>query len=104
MGTIATELLEAKRDEHGRRITPAAERENVVRAYTESGLTQKAFAKKEGLKYSTFVSWVQGHRRQSSRAKVGFAVRGRVKTSHSGSPPKPATLCGVLLRSRFRRG
>ena len=47
MGTIATELLETKRDEHGRRITPAAEREALVRAYPESGLTQKAFAKKD---------------------------------------------------------
>ena len=47
MGTIATELLETKRDERGRRITPAAEREALVREYTESGLTQKAFAKKE---------------------------------------------------------
>jgi hypothetical protein len=36
MGTIATELLEAKRDERGRRITAAAEREALVRAYEES--------------------------------------------------------------------
>ncbi len=56
MATIATELLEAKQDERGRRITPAAEREALVRAYPESGLTQKAFAKKEGVKYSAFVS------------------------------------------------
>jgi transposase-like protein len=59
-------LLEAKQDERGRRITPAAEREALVRAYPESGLTQKAFAKKEGVKYSTFVSWVQAQRRQSA--------------------------------------
>lgn len=72
MGTIATELLEAKRDERGRRITPAAEREALVRAYTESGLTQKAFAKKEGVKYPTFVAWVQEHRRRSAKPKVGF--------------------------------
>ncbi len=39
MATIATELVEAKRDERGRRITPAAEREALVRAYPESGLT-----------------------------------------------------------------
>jgi len=72
MGTIATELLEAKRDERGRRITPAAEREALVRAYAESGLTQKAFAKKEGVKYPTFVAWVQEHRRRSARPKIGF--------------------------------
>jgi hypothetical protein len=31
-------------------ITPAAERETLVRAYQENGLTQKAFAKREGAK------------------------------------------------------
>jgi transposase-like protein len=72
MGTIATELLETKRDEHGRRITPAAKREALVRAYTESRLTQTAFAKKERVKYPTFVSWVQAQRRQRPRPKVGF--------------------------------
>ena len=72
MGTIATELMETKRDERGRRITPAAEREALVRAYRESGLTQKAFAKKEGVKYPTFVSWVQEQRRRSAKPKVGF--------------------------------
>ena len=72
MGTIAMELLETKRDERGRRITPAAEREALVRAYTESGLTQKAFAKKEKIKYPTFVSWVQEQRRGKAKPKVGF--------------------------------
>jgi transposase-like protein len=73
MATIATELIEAKRDERGRRITPAAEREALVRAYEESGLTQKAFAKQEGVKYPTFVSWVQECRRRRPGPKVGFA-------------------------------
>lgn len=73
MATIATELIEAKRDERGRRITPEAEREALVRAYEESGLTQKAFAKREGVKYSTFVSWVQERRRRRPEPKIGFA-------------------------------
>ena len=49
MRIIATELVESKRDERGRRITPASEREAVVRAYEASGLTQKAFARREGI-------------------------------------------------------
>jgi transposase-like protein len=73
MAIIATELIETKRDERGRRITPAAERETLVRAYEESGLTQKAFARQEGVKYTTFVSWVQGCRRRRPGPKVGFA-------------------------------
>lgn len=73
MGTIATELIEPKRDERGRRMTAAAERTALVRAYEESGLTQRAFAEREGVKYTTFVSWVQAARRLGTESKVGFA-------------------------------
>lgn len=73
MATIATELIESKRDERGRRITPAVEREALVRAYRESGLTQKAFAEREGVKYSTFVSWVQDAKRSMEQAVPRFA-------------------------------
>lgn len=72
MATIATELIESKRDERGRRITPRAEREAMVRAYEASGLTQKAFAERERINYPTFVSWVQESRRPSAPSKVGF--------------------------------
>jgi len=73
MGIIATELMEPKRDERGRRITRSNERETLVRAYEASGLTQKAFAKQEGMKYTTFVSWVQECRRRRPEPKIGFA-------------------------------
>lgn len=73
MGTIATELIEAKRDERGRKITPRAEREALVRTYQASGLTQKAFAARERINYTTFVSWVQDCGRRVGLAKVGFA-------------------------------
>jgi transposase-like protein len=73
MAIIATELIETKRDERGRRITPRAEREAVVRSYEQSGLTQKAFAQRERIKYPTFVSWVQACRRRGAAPKVGFA-------------------------------
>jgi transposase-like protein len=73
MATIATELIEVKRDERGRRMTRATERETLVRVYEESGLTQKAFAKQEGVKYTTFVSWVQECRRRRPGPKVGLA-------------------------------
>jgi hypothetical protein len=44
-----------------------------VRAYRESGLTQKAFAAREGVKYSTFVTWVQGAKQPVSAAPAKFA-------------------------------
>lgn len=73
MGTISTELIEAKKDERGRRIRSAEEREALLKEYRESGLTQAAFARREGVKYVTFVNWVQAARRQECRRKPGFA-------------------------------
>lgn len=98
MGTIATELLEPKRDERGRWTTPAAEREALVRAYTESGLTQKAFAKKEGVKYPTFVSWVQEHRRRSSTPKVGFAELTLPRAVAGVAPLEVRLADGTIIR------
>ena len=72
MATIATELIEAKRDERGRQIRPANERDALVRAYRESGLTQKAFAQREGIKYTTFVAWVQDAKRRTPLSAGGF--------------------------------
>jgi len=64
MASITTELVEtgAKRDERGRKITTPAERVALIAQYRDSGLTQKAFARREGIKYSTFTTWVQGRR------------------------------------------
>ena len=64
MTSITTELVEtgAKRDERGRKITTSAERVALIAQYRDSGLTQKAFARREGIKFSTFASWVQGRR------------------------------------------
>ena len=90
MGTIATELIEPKRDERGRRMTAAAERTALVRAYEESGLTQKAFAEREGVKYTTFVSWVQAaRRREGVDRKVRFA---------EVALPQPSAALEVQLR------
>lgn len=73
MATIATELIDLKRDTKGRQIRTAAERASLVEAYRRSGLTQRAFAEQEGIKYTTFVSWVQESRGAKPEAKVAFA-------------------------------
>ena len=67
MDTITTELVESKhkRDPRGRKYTSASEREQMLASFAQSGLTQRAFAQREGIKFSTFVSWVQGRRRAS---------------------------------------
>jgi transposase-like protein len=64
MASITTELVEtgSKRDGRGRKITTPAEKEALVAQYRDSGLTQRAFAEREGIKFSTFTAWVQGRR------------------------------------------
>ena len=66
-----------KRDARGRRIIPAEERTALLAAYERSGLTQRAFARQEGLNHSTFTAWWQGRRRAgevaSGPAKLRFA-------------------------------
>jgi DNA-binding transcriptional regulator YiaG len=74
----ATELLldESKSDRRGRRITSVARIEELLRAYDESGLTQAAFARREGVKYATFAHWVQARR-----------ARGEAPPVHTGANP-----------------
>jgi transposase-like protein len=77
MDTLRTELIEdgAKRDRRGRRILPAERIEALVSEYRASGLTQAAFARREGLKYPTFAGWVNARRAQAGRSTGGSAVR-----------------------------
>jgi transposase-like protein len=76
--TATTELVETgeRRDLRGRRITPAVRRAELVAAWRQSGLTQAAFARREGVRYPTFASWVQQARHVAGRPsapKVRFA-------------------------------
>jgi transposase-like protein len=77
MGVFETQLIETgeKRDGRGRKIRPADHRAEYVRTYQSSGLTMAAFARREGLKYSTFAGWVlKGSARGHGRlAPVRFA-------------------------------
>ena len=67
MGANLAELVDTgeKRDDRGRRIVAAKQREELVEAYKKSGLTQRAFAEQEGIKYYTFTEWVQQARQRS---------------------------------------
>jgi transposase-like protein len=76
MKTLTTELVDSgeKRDTRGRRIARKEERLALIAAYEESGLTQRAFANREGVKYCTFTTWLSQHRRGAGgRPKATFA-------------------------------
>ena len=57
METIAAELVEtgAKKDARGRRLAVREEAQAALAAYERSGLTQREFAKREGIKFFTFM-------------------------------------------------
>jgi hypothetical protein len=82
----ATELVETgeQRDALGRRRTPVERRKELLTAYRQSGLTQKAFARREGIKYTTFCCWAQAERR---KGKLAIAPAGRKHRRVEAPPP-----------------
>lgn len=84
----ATEVVNdgVARDRRGRRFTPLARRAELIEAWKASGLSQAAFARREGLQYPTFAGWVQAARRHSPvPAPVRFAEFRLPAASH-GTP------------------
>ena len=69
MKALTTELVDRgeKRDTRGRRIATAQERAVLIAAYESSGLTQRAFAEREGVKFCTFTTWLVRHRRAQEK-------------------------------------
>lgn len=65
---ITADLMadETKRDRLGRKLTVAARREELLNEYEQSGLTQAEFARRAGVNYPTFASWVQGRRERAA--------------------------------------
>ena len=64
METIAAELVEtgAKRDRRGRKLAVREEALAAIAAYEKSGLTQREFALREGIKFFTFTAWLKRFR------------------------------------------
>lgn len=60
-----------KQDEQGRRLADGAEREKLLEAFGASGLTQRAFARREGINSFTFATWL----RKKRLAALGPAPR-----------------------------
>ena len=62
-----------KRAARGRKIADSARRAEVVAAYATSGLTQKAFARQEGVNYHTLVAWLGREQRSApATGKISF--------------------------------
>jgi len=74
MKTVTAELedVSGKADAKGRRLVTAERKAELLPKYEASGLTQKVFAKQEGVKYCTFLSWLGKKRRKSVPTRPPF--------------------------------
>ena len=86
---------ESNLDSKGRRITPKERREGLLKEYEQSGLTQAAFARRAGINYPTFASWVQGRRERTTvslRAGEPMRAQQRVQFAEVNlpAPSQPA--------------
>jgi len=98
--TTTAELVETgeKRDALGRKHRPQDQRTELLAAFRASGLTQIAFARREGIKYSTFCTWVQKARevslvpatRTSAVPAKSAAPKPRVRFTELRLPAAPA--------------
>ena len=68
MEPIVAEVVEdqRKQDSRGHKIIDVARREQLLAAFAASGLSQRAFARREGLNFHTFVGWRQRYRGRAS--------------------------------------
>ena len=71
MEPIAAELMDEarKHDARGRKIATPERRAELLATFDGSGLTQRAFARREGVNFHTFVAWLQ--RRRSTATHHG---------------------------------
>lgn len=103
MRTEVAELLEdgTKRDQRGRRMTPREQRAVLVGAFHDSGLTQAAFARREGLNAKTLSHWVKAGagRRSGASGAMRFA-RVSVPDAMAGLPARleVALADGTIVR------
>lgn len=88
MVTTTTELIDTgeKRDGRGRRISTAERRAEAVAEWRGSGLTMAAFARREGIEYSTFAGWVLKAARKRPRSKRPRFAEVRVGPVLAASP------------------
>jgi hypothetical protein len=105
MGNITAELVESteKRDVSGRKLAGEARRMALMAAYDKSGLTQRAFCEREGVKYHTLVTWLVRRRRERSTPDQEESAPGTVRFAQVRLPRIGGTLeialpNGIVIR------
>jgi transposase-like protein len=91
---VVIETLEvARQDGRGRRLAGGAERETLLAAFAQSGMTQQAFAQREGINRFTLATWLRKKRAEGLRSEQRAAPR----FVEVGMPPTAAFSLEVVL-------
>lgn len=88
MEAIEAEVLDGgKRDGRGRKMLPEHEWKRLLKEYDKSGLTQKAFARREGINVNTLVAWLGRRRKKMAGDQTNKPVRFQELALSAGSSP-----------------
>ena len=103
-----TELIpvDSKSDKRGRRIVSAQERARLIESYHQSGLTQEAFARREGIKYTTLVGWLYKNRKKPNKHADSKGVHFTELTLPAGNRVDSLEVClpsGLVIRGSSAR-
>ncbi len=69
-GVVVESLELAKEDGGGRRLADERERQRLLMAFDASGLTQRVFARQEGINYFTLAGWLRRRRLKTGQRVV----------------------------------
>jgi hypothetical protein len=94
-----------KVDRIGRIKTPRERREALLAEFDRSGMSGQQFAKWAGIKYGTFITWVQKRRRKSvvvattDKSETKEEVRWVEAVMEKATAPKPGstTAAGTMI-------
>lgn len=96
--TTTASAIVLKTDTKGRVLTPAHDREALLDAFEQSGMSGASFARLHGIRYSTFAYWCYARRQRRKAAPPGF----QEVTIRPDSPSGPALTIELPGGGRFR--
>jgi transposase-like protein len=101
--SAVVETLEiAKHDERGRRIADAQEKEALMVGFAASGMTQRAFALREGINPFTFAGWMRQKRMDEAKRRPSSGPRfielGVPRSAASGFCLEVVLADGLIVR------
>ena len=76
----------------------------MISAYERSGMTQKAFAQREGIKFCTFAGWLRRNRQQNLVPKQPAFTEVRLSETRQAWALEVALPNGIVIRATVAQG